>query len=258
MTPTVTATPGSSTISTLDVANVAVAVGAAIGYPTPTGTITVTSGSYSQVPQALMQGSVNIEIGSNTLPLGVDTVNFSYSGDSYYNPASGSTSITVISPGFTIAGAPVTIFVPGATGTSQITVTPSGDFAGTVSLSAALTSSPAGAVDPPVLAISSPFCLTAEQRPPRARSPSPRPSLKAQASRRLCGRAAAGTLRRAQRLPAFWFSGFRGGVCAMCSGLWPCWSRSQPACLPAEAVAEAAVVAVAEARRILAPRPATT
>jgi hypothetical protein len=62
------------------------------------------------------------------------------------------TGVANMGPEFTITATPVTI-EPGATtgNTSTITVTPSGGFTGSVALTAAVTSSPSGAVDPPTL-----------------------------------------------------------------------------------------------------------
>jgi trimeric autotransporter adhesin len=53
---------------------------------------------------------------------------------------------------FSLTSSAVNIASPGATGTSTITVTPSGGFTGTVALSCTVTG-PAGAVDPPTCAV---------------------------------------------------------------------------------------------------------
>jgi pimeloyl-ACP methyl ester carboxylesterase len=59
---------------------------------------------------------------------------------------------TTASPSFSVSGTAVTV-TPGATtgNTSTISVTPAGGFTGAVALSASVTSSPAGAVQPPTL-----------------------------------------------------------------------------------------------------------
>lgn len=86
-------------------------------------------------------------------------------------PFSNEASATPVAPPtFTVSGAPVSL-VPGATtgNTSTITITPAGGFSGTVSLTAAVTSSPSGAADPPTftfgatspLTLSSPAAATA-------------------------------------------------------------------------------------------------
>jgi hypothetical protein len=64
------------------------------------------------------------------------------------------------SPAFTLSGLPVSIASPGSNGTSTITVTPSGGFTGTVALTCAVTSSPAGAVDLPTCTASQPGTIT--------------------------------------------------------------------------------------------------
>ena len=61
-----------------------------------------------------------------------------------------------LGPGFTITATPVTIEAGATTGnTSTITVTPSGGFTGSVALTAAVTSSPAGAQDSPTFSFDS-------------------------------------------------------------------------------------------------------
>jgi Chitobiase/beta-hexosaminidase C-terminal domain/Legume lectin domain len=52
-------------------------------------------------------------------------------------------------PSFALTSTPVSIASPGATGTSTITVAPSGGFTGSVTLACAITNSPSGAVDAP-------------------------------------------------------------------------------------------------------------
>jgi hypothetical protein len=84
----------------------------------------------------------------------------SYSGDSNFIPGTNNEIVTVTAiqpPGLTITGSGVIIPGPGvATGnTSTITLTPSGGFTGSVALTAAITSSPAGAIDTPTLGFGS-------------------------------------------------------------------------------------------------------
>lgn len=59
-------------------------------------------------------------------------------------------AVTPVAPSFSVSGAPVSL-APGATtsNTSTVNLTPGGGFTGNVTLTAALTTSPAGAVDPP-------------------------------------------------------------------------------------------------------------
>jgi len=155
-TPTLTVTPSPSTITSLQALTVAVAVGGVNGDPAPTGTVTLTSGSYTSPATTLSGGGANIDIPAGSLAVGTDTLTVSYSGDIYYQLATGTASVTVVAPSFTITGAAVTV-APGATtgNTSTITVTPSGGFTGNVTLTAAVTSSPAGAEDLPTLSFGS-------------------------------------------------------------------------------------------------------
>jgi hypothetical protein len=157
LTPIVTVTPSASSITTAQTLNVTVAVSGGSGNPTPTGTVTLTSGSYSSVATTLSDGGATINIPAGSLVVGTDTLTGSYSGDSNYSQATGVNSVTVTAaetPSFTVAGVPASVSVaPGATtgNTSTITVTSVNGFTGSVMLTAAITSSPAGAQDPPTL-----------------------------------------------------------------------------------------------------------
>ena len=74
------------------------------------------------------------------------------SGYATSDVASAAYTINLPAPTFSLAGAAVTLAPGAATGnTSTITVTPSNGFTGSVALTAAIASSPAGAVDPPTL-----------------------------------------------------------------------------------------------------------
>ena len=122
---------------------------------TATGTVTLSSGSYQSSAVALTGGSASITIPASTLPTGTDLITASYSGDSAFDPGINTEYATVTAPvpaSFSLSGSAVSI-APGATtgNTSTITVTPAGGFTGSVSLSAALTGSPAGAIDPPTV-----------------------------------------------------------------------------------------------------------
>ena len=65
-------------------------------------------------------------------------------------------STSPFAPGFTVSGTAVSVAAGGTTGnTSTITVTPTGGFTGSVALSAALTTSPSGAVAPPTFSFNS-------------------------------------------------------------------------------------------------------
>jgi hypothetical protein len=66
-------------------------------------------------------------------------------------------------PSFTMSGPAVSISSPGGSNTAALTITPSGGFTGTVTLSCAVTSSPANAVDPPTCSVSQPSAISNSQ-----------------------------------------------------------------------------------------------
>ena len=162
---TVAVTPAASSVSATQPLSVAVAVSGGTGNPTPTGTVTLASGSYSTAATALVSGSASITIPAGSLPTGSDTLTTTYSGDSNYSPATGTALVTVAPPSssFSLAGTAVSI-APGATtgNTSTITLTPAGGFTGSVTMTAVLATSPAGAIDPPTLSFgsTSPISIT--------------------------------------------------------------------------------------------------
>jgi uncharacterized repeat protein (TIGR03803 family) len=161
-TPTLTVTPSPSRITSSQALSVGVTVGGVNGDPSPTGTVTLTSGSYASAATTLTGGAATINVPAGSLAVGMDTLTVAYSGDSYYQSGTGTATVTV-TPGFTIRGAAVTI-APGATtgNTSTITVTPSGGFTGNVAITAVITSKPSGAQDLPTLSFgaTSPVAIT--------------------------------------------------------------------------------------------------
>ena len=70
-------------------------------------------------------------------------------------------AVTVIAPAqsFTLTNTPVSIATPGASGTSTITITPSGGFSAPVALSCTVTG-PATAVDLPTCSVAAPPAIT--------------------------------------------------------------------------------------------------
>ena len=156
-----TFTPSYPTITVNQSLSMTVTLGASGGYPTPTGTLTLSSGTnYTSSPVQLAAGSASFTIPANSLPIGANTVIASYSGDSYYRASSDQNPVFVTSippPGFAITGTTVTIPTAGATSgnTSNITVTPSNGFTGSVALTAVLATSPANAVSLPTFSFGS-------------------------------------------------------------------------------------------------------
>jgi hypothetical protein len=151
----VTVVPSAGSITTAQTLPVTVTVSAGSGHATPTGTVTLASGSYSSAETALIEGSAKTTIPAGALVVGSDTLSAAYSGDGNYASAIGSAMVMVTQapvPGFTIGGTAVTV-LPGAVqgNTSTISVTPSGGFTGAVSLQASITSMPEMALQTPVL-----------------------------------------------------------------------------------------------------------
>jgi hypothetical protein len=149
----ITVTPSASSITTAQTLSVTVSISGPTGSPTPTGSVILTSGSYTSASTPLTGGTVTISIPAGALAIGSDTIVATYSGDKNYpaTTASSTVIVTAIPPSFAITSSSVTITAPGGTtnNTSTITVTPAGGFTGTVTLTATLTSTPTGAIDPP-------------------------------------------------------------------------------------------------------------
>jgi trimeric autotransporter adhesin len=144
--------------------NLAVTLSANGGYPTPTGTLTLSLGStYTSSPVLLVAGSASFTIPANTLGTAGGLLLASYSGDSNYYASTANDDIIFKPASFTIAATSVTV-APGATtgNIATVTVTPSGGFTGNVALTAALTSSPTGAQDLPTFtfAATAPVSIT--------------------------------------------------------------------------------------------------
>jgi len=156
-TPTVTLTPSAPSAATTDSMNVTVTVGGGNGAPTATGTVKLTSGTYSSV-QGLTLGATTIYIAPGLLVPGTDALTATYAGDTDYNSATATNTVSVTAPadaGFAVSGTSLTL-VKGSSGDfSKVTVTPTVGFVGVVSLTAAITDEPSGAQDPPTLSFGS-------------------------------------------------------------------------------------------------------
>jgi len=154
----ISVTPAASRITSAQSLDVTIKVNATSGSPIPTGTVTLSSGSYTSSATSLSQGSATITIPAGSLALGTDTLTAAYSGDGNYAAATGTASVTVtaVGAGFNIGGQTVVVKAGATSGnTSTITVTPVGGFTGPVALSAAISSSPAGASSLPTLSFAS-------------------------------------------------------------------------------------------------------
>lgn len=151
-----TATPSQSVTVTIYVNTPAGVPTTSTGPINPTGSVTLSGGGFSGSGKLLSGGTVVINIPGGALELGNDVLTATYTPDStssaIYTSATGSYPILIANPtppGFTISADDVTITAPGAAGSSLIIVKTVGGFTGNVTLSAAVTSSPAGAHDLP-------------------------------------------------------------------------------------------------------------
>jgi subtilase family serine protease len=117
---------------------------------TPTGTVTLTSGSYSSGAQTLLNGSYTFTIPALTLSVGMDPLTVTYSPDSIssliYSSATGTNYVTESTGSYSLAATPPASIAPGGSATSTITVSSSTFYSGTVTLTCALTNYPSGAV----------------------------------------------------------------------------------------------------------------
>ena len=148
VTSSLTVVPASSTIPPS--ASLVVTGTVSGGGPKPAGTVTLTGGGYTSTATTLSGGNYSITIPANSLALGADTLTVNYSGDNIYNTSTNTAPVNV--PGFTLAATPLS-FTAGASPNpaSTVTVTPIGGYTGTITLTAAVTAAPAGAVSAPTL-----------------------------------------------------------------------------------------------------------
>jgi sugar lactone lactonase YvrE len=120
-TPSVTLTPSSASIATVQPETVTVSLGGAPGGSTPTGSVKLTSGSYS-AQQTLVSGSTAFNLAAGTLPVGTDTLVATYTPDASstvsYLTATQSTGVTVTAAIGTLP-ATVTITPSAATITNE-------------------------------------------------------------------------------------------------------------------------------------------
>ena len=140
-----TVTPSSTSVSASSALSVTVTVAAASsGGTTPTGKVTLLGGGYSSGAQALTAGAYTFSIPANSLGTGSDVLTVSYSGDTNYLEATGTTTVTVTTAASTgTATATVTVTPPSSSQSAssaisvQVTVGGSGAATptGTVTLS---------------------------------------------------------------------------------------------------------------------------
>jgi trimeric autotransporter adhesin len=149
---TVTVTPAPASITVAQSLSVTVTVAGSGNLAAPTGTVTLTGGGYTSPAESLSNGASTFTVPANTLSVGTDTLTVTYSGDTNYASATGTTSVLVTAvapPTFTLSATSPPTIAPGATATSVVTVNGSNGYTGAVTLSCVLTSSPAGATNLP-------------------------------------------------------------------------------------------------------------
>ncbi|HEX4007358.1 MAG TPA: FG-GAP-like repeat-containing protein [Acidobacteriaceae bacterium] len=102
LSPTVTVTPSAVAITTAQPLSVMVAVSGGSGNPTPTGSVVLSSGSYTSSAGTLSGGSATIAVPAGSLTTGSDTLAVAYTPDTAssadYNASTGSATVTVSVP----------------------------------------------------------------------------------------------------------------------------------------------------------------
>jgi len=171
VTPEVTVTPSSASITPAQALTVAISVSGDTGAATPTGSVTLSSGSYRSAATTLSSGIAAIIIPAGSLALGSNKLTVSYSPDSSssstYNAASGSNFVIVTTATPVITWPPLTAITYGtALGSGQLGATASFSgvaVAGTFVYSVAgIGTVKAGTV---LLAAATPYALTANFTP---------------------------------------------------------------------------------------------
>ena len=154
LTASVAVSPASSNLNSGVALNVTATVTGTGG--TPTGTVTLTGGTYNSGAKTLDNaGKFVFTIPAFTFTTaGAVTLTVHYSGDATYNSATNTANINVAVSKFTLSATDVTLTAGATSGNvSQISVSPVAGYLGSVTLTAAVTSSPSGAVSTPTLTV---------------------------------------------------------------------------------------------------------
>jgi FG-GAP-like repeat/Bacterial Ig-like domain (group 3)/FG-GAP repeat len=167
VTPAVSVTPSSSSITTAQALTVGVTVSGGSGNAPPAGSVTLASGSYSS-QQSLAAGAATFSLAAGALPVGVDTLSATYTPDASatgsYTTATQSASVTVtqeqgaVAP-FMMSVTPLSPASAGSSATGSVTLTASSTYSGTLNLACSLTAPPAGAQQLPTCSLN-PASLT--------------------------------------------------------------------------------------------------
>jgi hypothetical protein len=153
LTPTIAVTPASNTLNQ----NVALGVTGTVSGsgPMPTGTVTLSTGSYTSSAQALVAGAYSFTgtsaIPANTLASGSNSIKVTYSGDANYASGSNTANVTVTASTFTLSQPAIVVtptsVAPGSSATAKVTIASTGGYTGTVTLSCSQTSTTASGGD---------------------------------------------------------------------------------------------------------------
>jgi len=164
-TATVAVKPQDTSITTTESLSVSVTVTGSSA--APTGTVTLSGGTYTSSAESPQSTSGSIATYSFTIPagdlsVGSDTITAIYNGsatDTTYGIATGTAAVTVTSASsgsdtYTLAVTTPAAIAPGSSVTSTVTVSSGTLYSGSVTLTCALTSYPSGAVYLPSCSIS--------------------------------------------------------------------------------------------------------
>ena len=148
---TVTVTPAQTTLNLSQTLGVTGTVASSpSGGTTPTGTVTLSSGTYNSGAQTLnATGSYSFTVPANILGVGIDTLSVAYSGSGTYSTGDGTATVTVLGTGatYTLAATSPAAIAPGANATSTVSVTAVLGYPGTVALTCSQTSTTASGGD---------------------------------------------------------------------------------------------------------------
>jgi hypothetical protein len=132
------------------------------GYPTPTGSISLSGAYTSTSPTQLVNGSATMTIPAGILAVGEDMLTATYTPDkaslAEFTTATGSASVTVSplgTPSFALTSSGNISFVAGATtgNTATLTFTPTNGFTGSIDLSCAVSTTIVAPQNQPTCAI---------------------------------------------------------------------------------------------------------
>jgi len=127
-TATVTVTPSATTIASSASFTVTVVVSGSDG--TPTGNVTLASGSYTTTAEAFSGGTYTFTVAAGALAVGAHTLTVTYGGSSTYAIATGTASVTIMAPVATLSPTSLTFgstLVGSSAATQTVTLKNSGN-----------------------------------------------------------------------------------------------------------------------------------